>query len=88
MTRLLPHPPIIPTSSICDWMDDRLTEARGVLADLPQHPVSLVILAARVVAGQSESARECADAIDILCELDRRPLHAIAAAARQNRGAA
>jgi hypothetical protein len=77
MTRLLP---VIPSTATCDWMQDRLAEARGILADLPQHPVSLVIFAARVVAGQTSSASECADAIDILCELDRRPLHAIAAA--------
>jgi hypothetical protein len=88
MTRLLSHLPIIPTTATGDWMHDRLTEARGILADLTQHPVSLVILAARVVAGQSSSASECADAIDILCELDRRPLHAIATAASQNRGSA
>jgi hypothetical protein len=88
MTRLLPHPPISPTTATGDWMHDRLTEARGILADLPQHPVSLVILAARAVAGQTVDARECADAIDILCELDRRALHAIAAAVSQTGGAA
>ncbi len=88
MTRLLTHPPVMSTCDTSDWMQDRLTEARGILADLPQHPVSQVILAARVVAGQSSSASECADAIDILCELDRRPLHAIAEAAFRNRGVA
>ena len=88
MTRLLSHPSVIPTSGTLDWMQDRLTEARGILADLPQHPVSLVILAARVVAGQTDSARECADAIDVLCELDRRPLSAIATAAIATGGAA
>jgi hypothetical protein len=87
MTWLLPHVSDIPTTATGDWMHDRLTEARGILADLPQHPVSLVILAARVVAGQTVNARECADAIDILCELDRRPLHAIATAAFATGGA-
>ena len=71
-----------------DWMQDRLIEARGILADVPQHPDSLVILACRVVAGQTDDVRECADAIDLLCQLDRRPLHAIAAAAFPNGGAA
>ena len=66
----------------------RLTEARGVLADTTQHPNTLVILAARVVAGQTNSARECADAIDLLYQLDRRPLHAVASAAFPNGGAA
>ncbi len=88
MTSLLSHPPVIPTSATVDWMQDRLTEARGVLADTNQHPDSLVILAARVVVGQTEDARECGDAIELLRLLDRRPLHAIAAAAFPNGGAA
>ena len=71
-----------------DWMQDRLIEARGILADVPQHPETLVILACRVVAGQANDASECADAVDLLRLLDRRPLHAIAAAAFANGGAA
>ena len=81
MTSLLSHPPVIPTSTTADWMHDRLTEARGVLADTTQHPDSLVILAARVVVGQTDDAFECGEAIELLRLLDRRPLHAIAAAA-------
>jgi hypothetical protein len=69
------------------WMQDRLTEARGILADVAQHPVSLVLLAARVVAGQSGDARECADAVDLLHLLDRHRWVAIAAAAPPNGGA-
>ena len=88
MTSLLSHPVVIPTSATVDWMLDRLTEARGVLADTTQHPDSLVILAARVVVGQTDDARECGDAIELLRLLDRRPLHAIAAAAFPNGGAA
>ena len=87
MTAPFAHP-LIAAASTVDWMLDRLTEARGVLADTAQHTETLVILAARVVAGQTDDARECADAIDLLCQLDRRPLHAIAAAAFPNRGAA
>ena len=86
---IAPLPPfamLTPTTG--DWMLDRLTEARGVLADTTQHPESLVILAARVVVGQTDDARECGDAIDLLRLLDRRPLHAIAAAAFPNGGAA
>lgn len=71
----------ITTSATGDWMHDRLTEARGVLADTTQHPESLLILAARVVVGQTDDASECGDAIELLRLLDRRPLHAIAAAA-------
>ena len=87
MTAPLIHP-LLTDSGVGDWMIDRLTEARGILADTAHHPESLVILAARVVAGQTDSACECADAIDLLRQLDRRPLHAIAAAAFPNCGAA
>ena len=87
MTAPLIHP-LLTDSGVGDWMIDRLTEARGILADTAHHPESLVILAARVIAGQTNSASECADAIDLLCQLDRRPLHAIAAAAFPKGGAA
>ena len=87
MTFHLPHP-LFATGDTADWMRNRLIEARGVLADTAQHPESLVILAARVVVGQTDDARECGDAIDLLRLLDRRPLHAIAAAAFPNGGAA
>jgi len=86
MTALLPHR-LLPAPSGGDWMQDRLSEARGVLADCTQHPDTLVILAARVVVGQTDDARECADAIDLLRLLDPRPLHAIAAAAFPKGGA-
>ena len=83
----LSHPLVsVPTTG--DWMTDRLTEARGVLADTTQHPESLVILAARVVVGQTGDVSECAYAIDLLRLLDRRPLHAIAASAFPKGGAA
>jgi hypothetical protein len=88
MTSLLSHPPVIPPCDSDNWMHDRLTEARGVLADTTQHPESLVILAARVVVGQTDDAVECGDALEVLRLLDRRPLHAIAAAAFPKGGAA
>lgn len=88
MTGLLSHPPVVPTSTTGDWMHDRLTEARGVLADSTLHLESLVILAARVVVGQTDDARECGDALEVLRLLDRRPLHVIAAAAFPKGGAA
>jgi hypothetical protein len=80
--------PLAGTKGADDWMHDRLAEARSVLADPTQHPDSLVILAARVVAEQTDSARECAAAHDLLCQLDRRPLHVLAAAAFAKGGAA
>ena len=84
-----PHThPMSLTPGASAWMADRLTEARCILADAPQHPDSLVTLAARVVAGQSDNASECADAVDLLCQLDRRHLQVVAAAAFPNGGAA
>ena len=65
-----------------------LVEARGVLADTTRHPESLVILSARVIAGQTDDSGECANAIDLLRLLDRRPLHAVAATAFPKGGAA
>ena len=87
MTAPLSHP-MIASASSADWIVERLTEARGVLADTTRHPQSLVILAARIVAGQTDDAGECAEAIDLLRLLDRRPLHAIAVAAFPKCGAA
>lgn len=80
MTAPLSHP-LVASANSADWMNDRLTEARSVLADITQHSDSLVILAARVVVGQTDDARECRDALDVLRLLECRPLHAIAAAA-------
>ena len=80
--------PIAITSCSGDWMQDRLTEARGILADVPRHPETLVILAARVVAGQTNDACECADAVELLRFLDRCPLQAIAPAVLANGGVA
>ena len=87
MNVALSHPTFAASASR-DWMQDRLTEARAILVEAPRHPASLVILAARVVAGQTDCASECADALDLLCQLDRRPLHAVAAAVFPNGGAA
>ena len=77
-----PPPPAAPSSG--DWMHDRLTEARGILADVDRHPASLVIIAASVVVGLTGDSAECAEAIDILRACDPRPLHAIATASAQN----
>ena len=87
MTALQQHP-FVASTSTGDWMQDRLTEARSILADTTQHPNTLVILAARVIVGQTDSASESADAVDLLRLLDRRPLQAIAAAAFPKGGAA
>ena len=87
MTRVRsPLPATVPSSG--DWMHDRLTEARGILANVDRYPGSLVIIAARVIVGLTGDSAECAEAIDMLRARDPRPLHAIAAAAFQNGGAA
>ena len=86
MTRVLPPlPPAAPRSG--DWIQERLTEARGILADAARYPSSLVIIAARVVVGLTGDSVESTEAIDILRARDPRPLHAIATAAPQNGGA-
>lgn len=73
----------------CDqWRRNRLTEARSILADADRQPSSLVIIAARVVIGLTGDSAECAEAIDLARARDPRPLHAIAAAAFPNGGAA
>ena len=86
MNQPLSHPLVAPPAT-GDWMQVRLAEARGILADLSQHPESLVILAARVVARQTYDTDECADAVEVLRLIDRHPLHVIAAAAFPNGGA-
>ena len=88
MNQVLCHPPVIPTSDTSDWMYDRLTEARGILADVPQHPETLVILACRVVAGQTDDANDYTDAVKLLRFLDRRPLPAVSAASLPDGGVA
>lgn len=70
-----------PCTAHVRWRSDRLHEARGILADLARHPDTLVILAARVVAAHSADGIECADALNLLRLLDRRPLHAPTTAA-------
>jgi hypothetical protein len=74
--------------SDCDWMQDRLTEARGILLEAPRHRNTLVILAARVIARQTDNADECIGAIDLLRQPDGSPSHAVAAVPISNGGAA
>lgn len=78
----------VETAGSGDWLRDRLTEARGILADATRHPASLVIIAARVVVGLTGDSAECAEAVDMLRARDPRSLSAIATAAFPNGGAA
>ena len=84
--RLFPSQIVSPGT--VDWMQHRLTEARGILADIPQHRDTLIILAARVVLSQSHDGCECADAAELLRLLDRRPLPTNAPAACPKGGVA
>ncbi len=45
-----------------DWQEERLREARSVLADISHHPTSLVLLACRVVTAHSCDRIEIEDA--------------------------
>lgn len=88
MTTPCPIRQAAPASGFDQWRRDRLTEARGILSDAARHPSSLVIIAARVVVGLTGDSAECAEAIDMLRARDPRPLHAVAAAAFPDGGAA
>ena len=88
MTTPRPIRQVTPATSFDQWRRDRLTEARGILADATRHPSSLVIIAARVVVGLTGDSAECAVAFDLWRARDPRPLHTIAAAAFPNGGAA
>ncbi|WP_322895640.1 MULTISPECIES: hypothetical protein [unclassified Yoonia] len=77
MTQLLSHPPFVPCSTADDWMHDRLTEARGILADMAQHPDTLVIFAARVVISRTDDTAEYADTVALLQKLDPRSVPAV-----------
>lgn len=54
--------PLLTADGGPDWMAHRLTKARGIPAGALRHPKSLAILAARVVAGQTDSTSKCSDA--------------------------
>ncbi len=41
-----------------EWRDDRLREARGILADVAHHPESLVLLACGVIETHSDDRVE------------------------------
>ena len=79
---------VTPATGFDQWRGERLIEARSILADAARHPSSLVIIAARVVVGLTGDSSECAASIDLWRARDSRPLHAVAAAAIPQGGAA
>lgn len=88
MTTPCPIRQITPAAGFDQWHRDRLTEARGILADAARHPSSLVIIAARVVVGLTGNSAECAEAIDFWRVRDPQTLPAIAATAPTTGGVA
>jgi hypothetical protein len=59
-----------PSAAACilqsQWRQERLTEARGIVADIAHHPDTLVLLACRVICAQSADTPECADALGLI----------------------
>ena len=66
-----------PSASICNaqsyWQRERLTEARGVLADIGHHPDTLVLLACQVICAHSPDPNERNDALGMMHLLSARP---------------
>lgn len=66
-----------PSASICNaqshWRQERLTEARGVLADIGHHPDMLVLLACQVICAHSPDPNERNDALGMMHLLSARP---------------
>jgi len=66
-----------PGASICNaqshWRQARLTEARGVLADIGHHPDTLVLLACQVICAHSPDPNERTDALGMMRLLSDRP---------------
>jgi len=52
------HPP--------EWHEDRLTEARGIIADVAHHPDTLVLLACRVICTHTLDPLERVEALGLM----------------------
>jgi hypothetical protein len=57
------------------WHQERLTEARGIVADIGHHPDTLVLLACRAICTHSTEASERADALGLIGLLEARTPH-------------
>jgi len=53
-----PHPP--------EWYQDRLSEARGIVADVAHHPDTLVLLACRVICAHCLDPLERVEALGLM----------------------
>ncbi len=60
-----------------DWPAQRLTEARGIVADFVHHPDSLIVLACRAIAAHSPDPQEGREALALagllICVSKRKP---------------
>ena len=54
------------------WHEDRLVEARGIVADVAHHPDSLVLLAYRVICTHSLDPLERVEALGLMRVLAER----------------
>jgi hypothetical protein len=63
--------PTMSDDDLREWQDERLSEARGILADAPHHPDARVVLAARIIAGLAGDLDERAEALGLLEIMDR-----------------
>ena len=77
----------VPSAGACQalsqWRNDRLIEARSILADFVHHPDSLVVLACRAVQSISTDRRERSDALGLLHILNVTVSGSSTAAARR-----
>jgi len=49
-----------------EWPQDRLSEARGIVADVARHPDTLVLLACRVICAHALDPLERAEALGLM----------------------
>lgn len=62
------------------WRQERLFEARGILADIVHHPETLVRLTCQIILSNSLDPIERDDALGVMRLLDGHPPKAISAA--------
>lgn len=65
-----PTSPTMSADDMREWQGERLSEARGILADAPHHPDARVVLAARIIAGLAGDQNERAEARGLLEIMD------------------
>jgi hypothetical protein len=64
------------------WHQERLTEARGIVADIAHHPDTLVLLACRAICTHSADAGERDDALGLIGLLEAPTPHSLSSSLR------